>query len=111
MWTAQKIRKRYDSHLEALTIYYGLLNVLNSLNLTPAQIRLMAFTAEHKALSPKKKKEYCKAYAYSEQSLSNVVCSLKERGFLLKQEGKLVLHPQLHIEFEALALKIVIENE
>lgn len=112
MWTAQKIKKKYTTHFESVIVYYGILNVLNSLNLTPSEIKLMAFTAINKTLSPKKKKEYCKEFTYSEQSLSGVVCSLKRRGILIKNEyGKLVLHPQLYIEFEALALKIVIEND
>jgi hypothetical protein len=111
MVTAIKIKKTYSSHFEAVMVYYNMLNVLNSLNLTPSEIKLMTFTAINKVLSPKKKKEYCREFLYSEQSLSGVVCSLKRRGILIKNEhGRLALHPQLHIEFDSLALKIVIEN-
>ena len=84
----QSIRKSYASPLEVATKYYTLLSVLNDLHLTPREVQLLAFTAVRGSISSGGAKEsFIQQFGSSKASIGNLVHTLSQKGYLVK-EGK-----------------------
>lgn len=97
MYTAVNIQKTYSSHIECLIKYLGILNVLNSLGLEENEIIVLAYTG----LGGKT------PYGMPPSTFYKVKKNLKLKGYIIDNK----LHPQLHIDFENILLKIRIDAE
>lgn len=101
MITAQIIKKQYSSSLERAMVYYSVLSVTSNLNLTERQIQLLAFTAVNGTLSKGGVKEkFIEQFGSSKATIANMIHQLSKRGFLIKEKGKIKVHPQINIDFE-----------
>lgn len=113
----QRIEKTYASPLQVATKYYTLLSILNDLNLAPREIDLLAFTAVRGSVFYGTcKSQFVELYKSSIATVDNLVSALKQKGFLVKEEGKAVLHPQLRLNFNnnlllALTIKTTPKDE
>lgn len=99
MYTVIKVRKEYETYLERLTKYYGVLNVLNSFFLKEGEVLVLAYIA---AGGQGRIESMPKSSFYKCRE------ALVDRGFLMKD---FTIHPQLHIEFESLILNIQIDGK
>ena len=109
MYTVIKIKKEYSTHLECIVKYFNILNVLNSLSLSENDIHLLAF-ATFGSLKGKKK-QFAEVFGCSTSSFENGITKLVKKGFLLRKDKEIIIHPQLHIEFDSLALYIQIDDK
>jgi len=99
-YSVQKIRKSYPSPLQVAIKYYGVLSVLNDIQLTGREIQLMAYTAVRGTLSSGGAKEgFIQHFHSSQASVGNMIHKLKKKGLLIKVEGRVVVNPQISLNF------------
>jgi hypothetical protein len=107
--TGQKIKKTFAKPIDIATKYYSLLSLLNDLYLTDREIQLIAHIAIKGTISTvPSKEEFIKTYKTSKDTLNNLVSKLSRRGFLIKKNKMIRLHPALVIDFtsDELIIKI-----
>ena len=96
----QRIVNRADSSIQRAVKYYSILDTLNSLKLTEKHIQLMAFIATRGSISSGGAKETFKElFGSSKASIGNFVWELTQKGILTRKDGRVVLHPQLALDF------------
>jgi len=109
----QKLRKRNKDEYEVAECYYGLLSSLNNLKLTERERQLVAFMAIHKAIPySEMKNKFCERYkGTSEQTISNMISRLKKTKVIVKEKGRLRVHPDIALTFnEGIVLQITLTN-
>lgn len=100
--TFQRWKKQYGERMEIAEKYYGMLSVLNNLQLTEREIQLIAFSAIKGNISNANvRNEFCKIYNTSYPTISNMVSRLKRIGVVVKEENKKIhVNPQIIINFD-----------
>lgn len=114
-YSVQRIRKAYPSPLQVAIKYYGVLSVLNNLKLTEREVQLLAYTAVRGTISSGGAKDgFIQQFDSSIASVGNMVHKLSKRGFLIKEDGRVVVNPRIFVNFNnnlVLQLKLEIDGE
>ena len=99
--TFQKWKKECGSRMEIAEKYYGMLSILNNLQLTEREIQLIAYSAIKGNISNANvRNEFCRIYKTSYPTISNMVSRLKKLGIVIKEENKKIrVHPRFVIDF------------
>ncbi len=92
--------------------YFSILSAISNMPLTKGEINLLSFMAVKGSISnSNKKEEFCALYNTTYQTISNLIYGLKNTGLLLKEKGKVKVHPQHTLQFEkGIVLQISIIN-
>jgi hypothetical protein len=103
----QKLKYPVNGELQLAEYYFGILSIVNSLELAKREIQLLAFTAVRGNIgSVTSKKEFVEQYDSSLATVGNIVSKLskEEKGkrppLLLKENKKVVINKGLALEFE-----------
>ena len=100
MITALKIKKTYPSNIELAVKYYSVLNELNSLGWAPLEIKLFAYIACKGSISSGgAKNSFKELFNCHSGTITNLISKLTKEKFLIKEKGKVKLHPQLIQDF------------
>jgi len=97
--TTLRIKKSYSTTDLAIR-WFKIISILNDFNWKPMEINLLAFMCIKGDISGSKKTAFCEQFKCKKGSLANTLSSFKKRGFIYKNEKKLVVHPQLYMDFE-----------
>jgi len=113
MITTLRIKKKYSTRLDVAIRWYSIISVLNNFKWSPQEIKLLAYMAIEGSISSGGKKEgFCKKFSCPRNSIYNITRTLKDKGVLIKKEGKIVIHPQLLMNFSyPLLIQLNIDNE
>jgi len=77
------------------------------MKLTNAELNILAFACVNGNLGViGARHEFVKTFGMTIRSLDNAIRKLVKRGFLYKEEKKILLNKQLHIDFSTLILNI-----
>ena len=109
----QKLRKRSKDEYGVAESYYSILSSVNGLKLTQREIQLVAFMAINRAIPySEMKRKFCERNSgTSEQTISNMISRLKKPKVIIKEKGRLKVHPSIALSFnEGLLLQITLEN-
>lgn len=91
----QKLKKDVGDEFQLAEKYYGILSVINSLQLTEREIQLIAFTAIRGNISNVNyREEFCKKYNTTSPTINNIVSKLKKVGVFVKTEDKDSTYPK-----------------
>jgi len=97
----QKLKKVNEDSYQMAESYYSLISSLNNLKLTQREIQLVAHTAIHGNISyAQVKEELCSRHETSIQTINNIISRLKKINVLVKDNGKVRVHPALAIKFD-----------
>ncbi len=97
----QKIKKEYSNEWEIANVYFSLLSELNGFKLTQRELELMAFTAIRGTISyAVMREEFCEMFNTSLPTINNIISKLKRMGILVKDNGKVKVHPVFNIDFK-----------
>lgn len=112
--TLQKIRKEFGGDvLKLAEAYYTLVSVINGIHLTQREAQILAFTAVRGSISyAHVKDEFCKMYNTSGYAINNHVSRLKKTNMLIRERGKIIVHPSLSLKFNEndVVLQILLKN-
>jgi predicted transcriptional regulator len=104
----QKLRCKTPTSLVKAERYFQMVSVVNDLRLTERDVQFVAFLAVEKEF---KKKEFCEKYNTSMATVGNIIHKLKKLRVLRKENGKLLVHPHLSLNFENdITLNIVLNG-
>ena len=96
----QKIKTTDRDILLVAQKYYGILSVINNLNLTEREIQLVAFTAVKGNITyANVREEFCKTYKSSSPNINNIISKLKKMGIFVKENGKVRVNPVIVVDF------------
>lgn len=99
-FTVQRIKLTEKENLSIATRYYSLLSAISNIKLTEREIQLMAFTAIKGNLSySTNREEFNTLYKSSSASVNNIISKLKKLGLLIKDGGKIKVHPSFLLDF------------
>jgi hypothetical protein len=111
----QKLRKTEDGGYKLAERYYTVLSAINNLKLTQKEIQLLSFTAIRGNISySNNRRDFCTEYNTTGPSINNIVSKLKKLGVLVKEGGKVKVHPQILLNFEydvTLEIRLVHKRE
>lgn len=113
----QTFRVINKAKLEKAIIFYSIVSVLNSLNLTRKQIELLAYTHVRGTISSLSAKEdFVKNYGSSVDSINNMISKLYKKKILFKvpNSGKIKVNPRFSkIDFDNpdIIINIIMENK
>ena len=109
----QKIKTTDQDVLLTAQKYYGILSVINKLDLTEREIQLVAFTAVKGNITyANVREEFCKKYSTSTSTINNIISKLKKIGLFIKEEGKVKINPVVVLDFKkSIVLEIKLEHE
>lgn len=109
----QKIKTTNQDLLLIAQKYYGILSVINNLELTEREIQLVAFTAVKGNITyANVREEFCKKYSTSTSTINNIISKLKKLGLFIKEQGKVKVNPVIVLDFkEHVTLEIKLEYE
>ncbi len=98
---AQKIKKEFEKPVDIAIKYYSILSLLNNLKLTDRQIELLAHTVTRGTISTvASKNEFIKLFPGSTIAvINNLISALRKRGFLVKDDKMLRVHPAISLNF------------
>lgn len=93
--------------------WFSIIACLNDINLTNRELELIGWIALNGFPKTREQKElYFQQYKRSEPTLYNLVRDIKKKGFLIKKDDNILLHPALKLNTEEpLNLNIIIEHE
>lgn len=108
----QRIINRSATPIEAAIKYYSILSSINSLGLTDRQIALLAFIAVKGSISSSAaKNSFMEMYGSPKASIGNMVWALSKKGILVREDGKIVITPQLALDFNStIVLNLILSN-
>lgn len=105
----QKLNKKLGTPLEVAINYYSILSILGDWKLSQRDIQLLAFASLRGSLSSTTgKSEFCTLFQSSIYTINNIVSKLKRKGLLVKDSGKIKVHPKIKPDFEKLKLEITL---
>lgn len=82
--------------------YFSIISSLNSLGLTPMQIRLLAFMVVRGTITnPAAREDFCSMYSTSKAVINNAICRMKKKGLLVKDASTIKVTPQLALDFSS----------
>ena len=111
MYTAVNIKKSYSTRMECFVKYYGIICLLNNIQVSATALSILAYTSMIGGIKNlQDKKKFCKGLGIKLHSYNNLVYSLLEKGLLVKEGKEVNVNKQLHIDCPFL-LQIKIENE
>jgi len=97
----QKLESPIESALQLAERYYGIISAINSLKLTPREIQLISFTVVRGNMSYANiREDFCKKYGTSSATINNIISKLKKKGILVKDRGKIKVHPVIALDFK-----------
>jgi DNA-binding MarR family transcriptional regulator len=104
----QKLKKDVVDEFQLAEKYYGILSIINSLQLTEREIQLIAFTAIRGNISNMNyREEFCKRYKTTSPTINNIVSKLKRIGVFVKTEDvdssypkKIRVNPSIALDFK-----------
>lgn len=107
----QKLKKAENSQYALAERYYTILSAVNNIRLTNMEIQLLSFAAVRGNISYSNiRKDFCKEYGTTNASINNTISKLKKLGMLVKESGKIKVHPMIVLNFEndiTLEIKLV----
>jgi hypothetical protein len=114
----QKLKYRPNDALQLAEYYFGIMSIVNNLELAKREIQLLAFTAVKGNIgTPLSKKEFVKEYDSSLATVGNIVSKLTKEvinvrpALLVKEKKLVVINKALALEFEkSLKLEITFEH-
>lgn len=81
--------------------YFSILSAISNVSLTEREIQLLAFTAIKGNMSySSNREEFCTTYKSSSPTINNIISRLKKLGLLIKEGGKIKVHPQHILQFD-----------
>jgi len=94
------VKKEYGSSFEVALKYYTLFSLLSNWNLTPADLKLLAFTATRGNISSGGAREqFIEQFHSSKASVANIVHKLFKLHYLIKEDGLTRINPSLDMNF------------
>lgn len=113
MITAIKIKKRFKSRVDLAYKYYKMLFILNDLRLHPLDIKIIAYTALNGNIFKAGAREKCaEIFDSTYTSVSKNISKLIRQGYLVKNDRKALVNPQLWIDFNnSILLQLNIDCE
>lgn len=97
-WKMTKI----ENALSLAEKYYSVFSAVNSFKLTQREIQLIAFTAIQGNMSYNNiREDFCKMYNTSSPTINNIISKLKKMNILVKDRGKIKVHPILLLNFNS----------
>ena len=110
MNVVQKLKKGNTDDYQLAEAYYGIISSLNGLKMTQREIQLVAHASIHGNISYSQiKEEFCKKHSTSVQTISNMISRLKKINVLIKDNGKIKVHPAIALKFDdVLVLQITL---
>lgn len=107
--TVQKLKCSSDNALSLAEKYYGVISAINNLGLTTREIQLISFTSSKGNMSYNtNREEFCSLYNTSSPTINNMISKLKRKGILVKDNGKIKVHPKICLDFNK-EIKLEIE--
>lgn len=98
MIVLQEISKTLKDEQDLFEKYFLILTAMNSIHLPPAELRLLAFTARKGGISSGGlKNQFCQLTNYPKASLGNLIHKLTKKGWLIKQEDRIIINPIIKI--------------
>ena len=111
MITALKIKKVFNTSLEVAIKYYGIISLLNNLELTPLEIKILAYTAVNGNIGGRGKDLFLQNFKTTKASISKSISALYAKGFLIKEYSKTKINSQLLLDFETqLVIQLNLEH-
>ena len=97
----QKLKSLVETPLSLAEKYYGIISAINDLGLTPREIQLISFTAVRGNMSYANiREDFCETYKTSSPTINNIISRLKKKGVLVKDRGKIKVHPNIVFDFK-----------
>ena len=97
----QKLNSPVSEDLQLAERYYGVISAINNLGLTPREIQLVSFTAVRGNMSYSNiREDFCEKYGTSSPTINNIISKLKKKGILVKDKGKIKVHPVIALDFK-----------
>ena len=97
----QKLLSPTEDPLSLAEKYYGIISAINNLHLTPREIQLISFTAVRGNMSYANiREDFCEEYKTSSPTINNIISRLKKKGVLVKDKGKIKVHPNIVFDFK-----------
>ena len=108
----QKI-KRVESRFFMAYKYYGVISVINGIDLTNKELQLIAYIGINGNISSIRNKEnFCKEFNSSIATVNNMISRLKKYSMLIKKDGRVVIHPAISLDFnKEIILNISLNNK
>jgi len=108
----QKLKYETRDALHLAEYYFGVMSILNNLELANREVQLMAFTAVRGNVgSATSKKEFVEVYSSSLATVGNMISKLTKSGLLEKNKKMVTVHKALVLDFESdLKLEIILEH-
>lgn len=98
--------------LDKAIVYYRLLSVINSWDLTERDVQLLAYTNRRGTISSiTAKQEFVRIFSSSIPTINNMISKLKRKKLLVKQNRKIMVNPKMSIDFsQRMVLVLRLEN-
>lgn len=95
------IKKTYDSKIKAGITWFKFISAINDIKLAKRELELLAFINYRGTISSTSaKEEFVKLFDSSMGTISNLTAKiLRETKLLVKDKGKIRIHPALRIDF------------
>lgn len=106
--------RKHLSPLELSKKYFELVGCINNIPITKGEAELLGWVSNFGfPKTREQKQDYFQFTKKSEPTLNNLIFFLKKKGFLIKKNKQILIHPDLKElnTREALQLNIVIEND
>ena len=96
MTIVQRLRVKKLTPLVKAEKYFQMISIVNDLTLTERDVQFVAFLAVEKEIQ---KKVFCEKYGTSMATVGNIIHKLKKLQILRKENGKLLIHSSLSLDF------------
>lgn len=109
----QSINKIHEDVYVVAEMYYAILTRLNKINLSNRELELLSFTSVRGDISNyTSKNDFLKKYETTPATLNNTISSLKKKGLLTKEDGKVRVIPALMFDFKGgILLKLNLSHQ
>jgi hypothetical protein len=107
----QEIAKQLDNSYSLAYIYFSIVFAVNSIRIPRRKLQLVAYISINGISSVSAKKGFCDLYKSSPATVGNMISELSKEGILIKENGKIRVHPDLSINFDRdVLLKVSLWN-
>lgn len=98
--TVQKLVKTIDKKLDLAIRYYSILSIVNNLNLSDKQVKLLSFTAVRGNITYRSiRKEFAELFDTSLNYIEKMKSKLIKLNLLVKIDDKYKINPLLDLDF------------
>lgn len=110
--TVKDIKSISKNAIELGIIWFGIIAIINKINLTTRQLQLLSFINYRGTISSTSAKaEFVKMFNSSTATISNMISELSESKILVKEKGKIKITPSLRIDTDKeLVIRISLSN-